>query len=403
MNILFLTLAKIDSLQPKGIYHDLMREFSKHDHHLYIVSPLERREKMKTCLKIEGNTKFLNVKTLNIQKTNFIEKGFSTLYIEKLFSRAVKKYFSDVKFDLVIYSTPPITFTNIIRFIKERDGAKTYLLLKDIFPQNAVDMKLMSNTSFLFKYFRKKEKQLYSISDRIGCMSKANVDFVLKHNHYIDQNKTEINPNSIEIQYFKELAFEEKSKIKVKFKIPENKKTFIYGGNLGKPQGIDFLIATLHSKKDDEDVFFIIVGSGTEYCKIEDWIKKNNPKNVLFLAALPKNEYDLLVQVCDVGLIFLHKDFTIPNYPSRLLSYLEFKMPVLAATDSNTDVGLDLLKNKCGLAVISNDLQNMVKAIDSFVDMDVETFEEMRQNSFRFLQKDFQVKDSYHKIIKSIT
>ena len=402
MNILFLTLVEINSVEDRGIYQDLLRKFSNEGHDVTIVTPVERRKGISTNFSKKGSVSILQVKTFNIQKTNIIEKGIGTLAIEYQYLSAIKKYLTNKKFDLVLYSTPPITFTNIIRFIKERDGAKTYLLLKDIFPQNAVDMKLMSNTSFLFKYFRKKEKQLYSISDRIGCMSKANVDFVLKHNHYIQQDKIEINPNSVEIQYFKELELGEKSKIKSKFKIPENKKTFIYGGNLGKPQGIDFLISTLNSKKDDENVFFVIVGSGTEYYKIEDWIKKNNPKNVLFLAALPKNEYDLLVQVCDVGLIFLHKDFTIPNYPSRLLSYLEFKMPVLAATDSNTDVGLDLLKNKCGLAVISNDLQNMVNAIDSFLDMDVDTFEEMRQNSFRFLQKDFQVKDSYYKIIKSL-
>ena len=402
MNILFLTLVEINSVEDRGIYQDLLRKFRNEGHDVTIVTPVERRKGISTNFSKKENVSILQVKTFNIQKTNIIEKGIGTLAIEYQYLSAIKEYVTDKKFDLVLYSTPPITFTNIIRFIKERDGAKTYLLLKDIFPQNAVDMKLMSNTSFLFKYFRKKEKQLYSISDRIGCMSKANVDFVLKHNHYIQQDKIEINPNSVEIQYFKELELGEKSKIKSKFKIPENKKTFIYGGNLGKPQGIDFLISTLNSKKDDENAFFVIVGSGTEYYKIEDWIKKNNPKNVLFLAALPKNEYDLLVQVCDVGLIFLHKDFTIPNYPSRLLSYLEFKMPVLAATDSNTDVGLDLLKNKCGLAVISNDLQNMVNAIDSFLDMDVDTFEEMRQNSFRFLQKDFQVKDSYYKIIKSL-
>ncbi|SFO03010.1 Glycosyltransferase involved in cell wall bisynthesis [Paenimyroides ummariense] len=403
MNILFLTLAKIDSLQQRGIYHDLMREFSKHGHHLYIVSPSERREKLNTSLKEEGNTKFLNVKTLNIQKTNFIEKGFSTLLIEKFFSKAVKRYFTDVKFDLVIYSTPPITFTNLIKYIKKRDGAKTYLLLKDIFPQNAVDMKLMSDRGILYNYFRNKEKQLYNISDKIGCMSRANIDFVLKHNSNVNQGKTEINPNSIEIQNFKELTLEEKSEIRKRFKIPLNKRTFIYGGNLGKPQGIDFLIETLHLKINDDDIFFVIIGSGTEYEKIQKWIIKNNPKNVLFLPALPKKEYDYLVRVCDVGLIFLHKEFTIPNYPSRLLSYLEFKMPVLAATDKNTDVGSDIIENKCGLSVYSGSIEEMDKAINAFKLMGEAEFEIMRENSSKFLINNFQVYESYMKIINSVS
>ncbi|WP_294234865.1 glycosyltransferase family 4 protein [uncultured Chryseobacterium sp.] len=403
MNILFLTLVKIDSLRQRGIYHDLMREFSKHGHHLYIISPSERREKLKTSLKAEGNTKFLNVKTLNIQKTNFIEKGFSTLLIEKFFSKAVKKYFADVKFDLVIYSTPPITFTNLIKYIKKRDKAKTYLLLKDIFPQNAVDMKLISDHGILYNYFRNKEKQLYNISDKIGCMSRANINFVLKHNPKISQDKAEINPNSIEVQNFKELTLQEKSEIRKKFKIPLNKKTFIYGGNLGKPQGVDFLIETLNLKINDNDIFFVIIGSGTEYEKIEKWIIKNIPKNVLFLPALPKKEYDYLVQVCDVGLIFLHKEFTIPNYPSRLLSYLEFKMPVLAATDKNTDIGSDIVENKCGLSVYSGSIEEMNYAINTFKLMSQLEFEKMRENSFNFLLKNFQVYESYIKILNSVS
>ncbi|GAA5086382.1 glycosyltransferase family 4 protein [Chryseobacterium ginsengisoli] len=402
MNILFLTLVKIDTLNQRGLYHDLMREFSSHGYHLYIVSPSERRENQKTSIKTEGNTKFLNVRTLNIQKTNFIEKGISTLSIEKLFLRAVKKYFSDVKFDLIIYSTPPITFTNLIKFIKNRDNAKTYLLLKDIFPQNAVDMKLISKKGVLYKYFRNKEKELYNISDKIGCMSKANVDFVLQHNSFIPKNKIEINANSIEVQDFKELSDLERNSIKAKYNIPLDKKIYIYGGNLGKPQGIDFLIETLDAKKNDGKIFFIIAGSGTEYGKIKNWTDTVQPKNVLLISVLPKNDYDLLVQTCDVGLIFLHKDFTIPNYPSRLLSYLEYKMPVIAATDKNTDIGLDIVNNNCGASVYSGDINEMIETLDLFSKMDSQKFDQMRQNGWNFLEKEFQTKKSYEKIINSL-
>ncbi|KMQ65560.1 glycosyl transferase [Chryseobacterium angstadtii] len=401
MNILFLTLAKINTLQERGIYHDLMREFSDHQHHVYIVSPVERRENQSTTVRKEGNAVFLNVKTLNIQKTNFIEKGISTLTIEKLFLKAIKKNFSDVKFDLVIYSTPPITFTSLVKYIKNKDHAKTYLLLKDIFPQNAVDMKLMSDKSVLYKYFLKKEKELYAISDKIGCMSRANVKFVLDHNPGISPEKVEINANSIQLQPFKSPSDEQKNTVRTKYGIPTDKKIFIYGGNLGKPQGIDFLIETLKAKAEDDRTFFVVVGSGTEYDKIKDWFDSFKPKNALLLSAVPKADYDLLVQTCDVGLIFLHKDFTIPNYPSRLLSYLEYKMPVLAATDPNTDIGTDIVENGCGLAVYSGDLKAMTNAVDAFISMDGTEFEAMRQNSWKFLEREFQAKKSYHTIIES--
>lgn len=399
MNILFLTLVKINTLQERSIYHDLMREFSNHDHNVFIVSPVERREGQKTNLKKEGNVTFLNVKTLNIQKTNLIEKGISTLTIEKLFLKAIKKYFK-VKFDLVIYSTPPITFTTLIKYIKKRDGARTYLLLKDIFPQNAVDMKLMSDRSVLYKYFRKKEKELYMVSDKIGCMSEANVQFVLKNNSFIEKDKIEVNPNSIQIFPLDEDK-EEQRNIRSRYGIPFDRKIFIYGGNLGKPQGIDFLIETLAAKAEDKRVFFVIVGSGTEFTKIKTWFDQFQPKNAILLSAVPKSDYDLLVQSCDIGLIFLHKDFIIPNYPSRLLSYLEFAMPVLTATDIHTDIGSDVVKNKCGFAVQSGNLDEMVKAVDALADMENEMFENIRKNSRKFLEREFHVKGSYDKIMNA--
>lgn len=402
MNVLFLTLVEINSVEERGIYQDLLRKFRDEGHNVTIVTPLERRKGIATNYNKKEGVFILQVKTLNIQKTNVLEKGIGTLAIEYQYLSAIRKYMSDIKFDLILYSTPPITLVKVIEFIKERDNAKSYLLLKDIFPQNAVDMKLMYERGLLFKYFRKKEEKLYMISDKIGCMSKANVDFILTHNSDVDISKVEINPNSIEINYFKELSLDEKSDLKRKYGIPQERKTFIYGGNLGKPQGIDFLIETLNSKKDDKEIFFVIVGSGTEYGKIQKWIYQQNPENVLLLSALSKTEYDKLVRACDVGLIFLHKDFKIPNYPSRLLSYLEFKMPVLAATDMNTDIGSDLVKNNCGLAAHSGNLKQMINAIDSFKLMGKYEFEIMRNNSFKFLENNFQVHHSYTKIISSI-
>ena len=62
----------------------------------------------------------LNVKTQNIQKTNIVEKGIGTLLIENQFKAAIKKHPSDVRFDLITYSTPPITFTNVVKYLNYR-------------------------------------------------------------------------------------------------------------------------------------------------------------------------------------------------------------------------------------------------------------------------------------------
>ena len=402
MNILFLTLLKIDTLATRSIYHDLMREFATHHHNIYIISPTERREKKPSSLSSEGNVHFLNVRTLNVLKTNIIEKGFATLSIEYLFLRGVKKYFNDIKFDLVIYSTPPITFTMIIDYIKKKDGAKSYLLLKDIFPQNAVDMKMMSKNGPIYRFFRNKEKKLYQISETIGCMSEANRQYVFAHNPNIDQNKVEINPNAIEPIPYIQLSDDQKNKVKEKFRLPLHKKILIYGGNLGIPQGLDFLLETIETTKEDPRMFFLIVGSGTEFERIQNWFKKNQPQNAKLISGLPKNEYDDLMKACDIGMIFLHQNFTIPNFPSRLLSYLEFKHPVLVAADPNTDIGTEVENHHCGYSVITGNMDQMKKALHSFCMMSDEEFDHLRNNARKYLEENFLVSQSYDKIMNRI-
>jgi glycosyltransferase involved in cell wall biosynthesis len=399
MKVLFLTMSKINSFSDRGIYTDLLREFYEEGHNVYAVCPSERREKKKTAVRKEKEGTILNVQTLNLQKTNIVEKGFGTLAIEYQFLSAIKKHFPEVKFDVVIYSTPPITFYKVINFIKKRDQAYSYLLLKDIFPQNAIDMKILKKNGVLHKMFVKKEQKLYSISDTIGCMSEANKKFVLQHNSSINAKKVEVNPNTINPIVFNQNQ-EGKKAIKLKYNLPIDKKIFVYGGNLGKPQGVDFLLETIKSTKI-ENVFFLIVGSGTEYNRVEKWFENQQPKNAILLAGLPKQDYDLLLNACDVGLIFLHKDFTIPNFPSRLLSYLEMKIPVIAATDENTDIGDVIEDNKCGFKVISGDIEKMQIAIEKMLS-DEENYNRMKENAWSLLQKDYQVTRSYNLIKEKV-
>lgn len=176
MKILFLTLLDFRSYSEHNIYCDLLRQFAMQGHDVYCISPIECRFGSQTHWAENGH--ILKLRIGNMQKNNIIEKGISTLLIEIKFVTAIKKYFSNIQFDLVLYSTPPITLAHAVKYVKRRDSAKTYLLLKDIFPQNAVDLGMMQKTGLkglLYHFFRKKEKKLYEISDRIGCMSQANV------------------------------------------------------------------------------------------------------------------------------------------------------------------------------------------------------------------------------------
>ena len=399
-------MSRISDITGRGIYTDLMRKFRDEGHRVYIVTPHERSLGKRTELVENNGVHILGVRTLNLQKTSIIEKGLGQVLVESQYKKAIKKYLSDTGFDLILYSTPPITFPKVIAFLKQQNPqAKTYLLLKDIFPQNAVDIGMMSTAGVkgvLYRFFRKKEKKLYALSDFIGCMSPANVEYVLKHNPEIAPNRVEVAPNSLELSVESLETVDSgelKERVRNKYGLPVDKPVFIYGGNLGKPQGIDFLVKCLDTNKGRKDCYFVVVGSGTEQQKIQTWYDTTKPENTTVLKALPKADYDTLVQTCDVGLIFLDHRFTIPNYPSRLLSYLEYKMPVLCATDPNTDMGRIAEENGYGYWCESDSVEAFTSIVDKMIQSDRKT---MGEKGFEFLKKYYLVDNTFNAIMSHV-
>lgn len=404
--LIFLTMSREPAnINSRGIYPDLLRKFRDEGFEVYIVMPHERSLGKPTELREENGVHILGVKTLNLQKTSTIEKGIGQVLVESQYKSAIQKYLNDVQFDLILYSTPPITFPKVIAYLKKLNpNAITYLLLKDIFPQNAVDLGMMSKTGVkgqLYKFFRNKERKMYEQSDYIGCMSPANVNFVLEHNPEIETARVEVAPNSIELKDDDVLNDPGQFKaarlyIRKKYNLPLDKPVFIYGGNLGKPQGIDYLVKCLDVNKNRTDCYFVIVGSGTHYGLISEWYSNNQNHNVKLMQALPKSEYDTLVRTCDVGMIFLDHRFTIPNYPSRLLSYLEYKMPVVCATDVNTDIGKIAEENGYGYWCESVKPEDFTVLVDKVLKSDMIA---MGEHGYEFLKQNYLVENTYDAII----
>lgn len=417
MNVLFLTITRILSVEERELYQDLMRKFRDEGHNVYIVTPRERRYKELTSLQEVNGVHILGVKTLNLQKTSLVEKGIGTVLFESQFKAAIQKYISNIDFDLLLYSTPPITFPNVINYLKiAYPKAKTYLLLKDIFPQNAVDLGMLSTSGIkggLYRYFRRKEKKLYALSDYIGCMSPANVEYVLKHNPEVNPEKVEVAPNSIEAPCPpKGEIFENESEddkvlrenneryhIRKKYDLPLDRPILIYGGNLGRPQGIPFLIECLDANKERKDCHFLIIGDGVEYDRIDTWYSQAKPSNVSLFRRLPKQDFELLTGACDIGLVFLDHRFTIPNYPSRTLSYMANKLPILIASDVASDMGPIAESNGFGFWCESNSVASFTAQLNKMLSSDIRA---MGQNGFIFLCNNYLVSNTYETIVKHV-
>jgi len=397
--MIFLSIGELSNLEDNSVYPDLLRCFRDNGHMVHVVCQHERRSGLSTDLKIEHGIKVLRVETGNITKTNFIEKGISILLIGYQFREAIKKYFSDTKFDLILYSTPPITIESTVLYLKKRDKAFSYLMLKDIFPQNALDIGLLKTKGWkriVTEYFFYKEKRLYLASDSIGCMSEANVEFLKKNYPYLKQSKIGVCPNTINPTTHEDFN---KRLIKEKFKLPQDKVIFVYGGNFGKPQNVDFIIQILESNVNEINRHFVMCGSGTDFYKIKNYERNRNSTNLTVIDSLNKKDYDHLLNACDVGLIFLDRRFTIPNFPSRLLDYMNHSIPVLATTDKNTDVSRVILDGRFGWWCESKDVHQYNDIVNEIC-ADVQIILEKGKLGRKYLEKYYDTKIAYDQIIQ---
>lgn len=397
MKVIFLSLLDFSSLEDRNVYTDLLREFVKNGHFVCAVSPVERRKNGPARLIRGQNHVILKIRTGNFQQTGPLEKGLSMLMLEREIARAAGLSLPGVEFDMVLYATPPVTFCRAVKYLKKKHNAKSYLLLKDIFPQNAVDLGMLSVKNPLYRYFRMKERQLYANSDYIGCMSPANAGYILAHNPGLDPESVEVCPNGIEPVNVKTGA-DEKNSARDKYGVPRGKTVFISGGNIGKPQGADFICRCLEAAAGEEKAFFVFAGSGTDFKKLEDFVESKNIANARILGRLPASEYDMLVNASDAGLVFLDRRFTIPNFPSRLLSYMQASLPVLAATDPSTDLQEALREGDFGLWSESGSAGGFMINMKRLLDGDVRM--KMGMNARKYLEENYTSKHSYDVIMR---
>ena len=404
MNIIFVTIAYPRHSSESNLYTDLMDEFTSNGHQVYVACSSEKRYGKETHLTEEKGIQVLRVKTGNITSNpNYFLKGFALLRLQTQYINAINQYFSQISFDLIIYSTPPIQYNRIIKYLKSRsESATTYLLLKDIFPQNALDLGLFSKWNPIYWHFRNQERITYKLSDRIGCMSLANVSYLLKHNSFLSPSKVEVCANSLKDRgnIEKSKRSEIRQKIRKDFSIRENELLLIYGGNLGIAQGLEFLLQILKNQKENENVRFLIVGEGTWYPIIDEFLSEGKSKNVILQKRVSADSFKDMLIASDIGLIFLNPKFTIPNFPSRLTSNLEIGLPVIACTDSVSDIGDVVEKAGCGYKVISGDL-NKFNAIIAKLKDETELLKIKSVNARILFEKEYTTLQSYKIILNS--
>lgn len=387
MKILYISMVFPKSEENSTIYTDLAESLAQKGHEVTVIAAEERKNYYNSDFTEERGCEVLRVKVGNMYNVNLVEKGISVITVPYFIREAIKEKLNHRRFDLILFEAPPATLAKVIMFAKRKFHAPAFLMMKDIFPQNAIDIGIMKK-GIIYHYFRLKEKKLYRTADMIGCMSEGNRDYLACHNKIADSKLT-IFPNTKRIHQLP--VRHEGFVMRKKYGIPEDKVIFVFGGNMGKPQGLPFLCNAIKNMKNKRDAYFVLIGKGTEKVYVQETLKECS--NALVLDSLPRDEYEQLILECDIGIVSLDYRFTIPNYPSRILSYMEYSIPVLAVTDKNTDFQNLIKEADCGVWCYSGSLKDFGKAVEKLTN-NADMRYRMGQNGRNYMEKYFDVKIS---------
>ncbi|MCM4164773.1 MULTISPECIES: glycosyltransferase family 4 protein [unclassified Arenibacter] len=397
MRVIFLGLAVPNMNEYHNMFTELVVEFRNNGHDIMVVAPTY--DETVFGMQIEDGIPTLRVPTLELFGVGKIQKGLATLLLPYQYKRALKKANIDLNFDLVMMPTPPITLVNVASWLKRKYGSKMYLILRDIFPQNALDLGMMNPKGLAYAYFRKKEKEMYYASDYIGCMSPGNIDYVKKHNPEQDASKLHLLPNWAWLQ--PNLEEQEIIRIKEQYGLLD-KFIVVFGGNIGKPQKMENIVALAKSCITNKDLFFLIIGGGNEKEHLDKMILQENLSNVRVKDFLSREEFFKVLQIADVGLISLSEHFTIPNIPSKSLVYFNAKVPILASVDLNTDFGTHLESIGAGLWAEAGKTEILKEKLMQLYN-NPDKKKEMGENGYQYFKNNLLASMAYERIFTQVT
>lgn len=389
MKVAFLTLS-----HNTGMYYGLIRMFRDNGHEITVFTPTYEG---KNNIVTKDGIRILNFKSLPMLNIGIIRKGIANLLFPFLSVYGAKQLLKkDNKFDLILSTTPPIAFYKLVSFLKKTNTkAIFYLILRDIHPEGAKFVGL-HKYKLIYNYFRSIERKLYSLADYIGCMSPGNIHFIEDRNPELNKGKLRELPNWENCVKYSDPI----SDIKTKYQL-ENKFIVIYGGNMGIPQGLDIVLELAAAKKHLKDVLFLFVGKGTERRKLEDKAKEMDLENVRFMDFIPREDYNDLIKISDIGLISLHKDLPIPNIPSKTLGYFVNKVPILASIDFITDYGEYIIEtSNSGLWSYATDLEKLSSNFDTLYE-DNTLRKNMGENGYQYFLRNFTTDKAYNEIMES--
>ena len=312
--------------------HDLAIEFSNQGHMPLVILP-DENIKTKWKLDEEWGVNILRIRAFKTKDVGYIRRVLVEFLMPFILLRGLRHSpFKEIKWEGLVWYSPSIFNGPLIRSLKQNSQCKSYLILRDIFPEWAVDMGIISR-GVAYRFFKMVERFQYSVADTIGVQTYANLTY-FKNLTYRLQGNIEV------LQNWSGLKRNIECRIKIADTHLSGKKILVYAGNMGVAQGMGRIFDLVRRFQGREDVGFIFVGRGSEVTILKQDALRCGLTNVVFFNEIHPDEIVGLYSQCHIGIVALDPRHSTHNIPGKFISYMQAGLPTLA----NVNLGNDLIK-----------------------------------------------------------
>jgi glycosyltransferase involved in cell wall biosynthesis len=328
---------------------DLSREFVRQGHDITVIVPSASLGAPWALETLDG-VQVLRVKAMQTRDTSYVWRTLAELALSHFVRKGLEASpLRDVKWDAVVWYSPTIFFGKAVAWLKAKSRCPSYLIIRDIFPEWAVDLGLMGRGA-VYKFFKHFERVQYKAADTIGVQSHAGLPYFAEWSRQPGR-RLEV------LQNWLAPAENVGCSIKVSETHLAGRRIFVYAGNMGAAQSMDMVLGLADRLKDRADVGFLFVGRGSDVPRLRALAEEKQLPNVLFHDEIDPTEVPGLLAQCHVGLVMLDPRHKTHNVPGKFLTYMQAGLPVLARINAGNDL-IDLIAHeRVGSAYVGDSIE----------------------------------------------
>lgn len=321
---------------------DLTLEFVRQGYEPTIIIPAPELSGQWEIDEWEG-VQILRVKAARTKDVGNLRRTLAEFLMPWFMLRNLKKSpLAKQRWDGVVWYSPTIFLGPVAKSLKKASGCRSYLIVRDIFPEWAVDMGIMGR-GLPYRFFKTVERFQYAVADVIGVQTPANLA-------YLDRWARTAGRRVEVLQNWLAHAPSTGCSISVSATALAGRKIFVYAGNMGVAQGMGILIELADRLRGQQDIGFLFVGRGTDRERLRAEAARRQLDNVVFFDEIDPAEIPGLYDQCHAGIVALDRRHKTHNIPGKFLSYMLSGLPVLASINAGNDLATIIAHERVGVA-----------------------------------------------------